>query len=308
MTIKKLGLVFCASDKSGWKQHSFMTPVPLLHHSGIIRVYGGMQDAKGVSRLGYVDLDPQDPRRVLAVSKEPVVDTGKHGDFDDSGIILGCLLRTENFLRMYYVGFSHPSGVKFQALSGIAESKDEGDTFERFSDKPVIGELTPGSPLIAIHTVIKRSDVYDAWYAIGTGWLTLGEDSYPRYEIGYTRSYDGLTFEIGKSCLKPEGEEYRIGRPTVFKIRDCYYMFYTSDTLSKVYRCGLAKSEKGEYWERTKHPFIFPEGNDSWEGKEVCYPSLPLTVMGRTYIFYNGNDKGRTGFGVAEINLEDVES
>jgi hypothetical protein len=38
-----------------------------------------------------------------------------------------------------------------------------------------------------------------------------------------------------------------------------------------------------------------------WDSEMICYPAV-ITVKGRTFLFYNGNNNGETGFGVAELS------
>ena len=37
-----------------------------------------------------------------------------------------------------------------------------------------------------------------------------------------------------------------------------------------------------------------------WDAEMICYPAV-INVKGKTYLFYNGNNNGETGFGVAEL-------
>ena len=37
-----------------------------------------------------------------------------------------------------------------------------------------------------------------------------------------------------------------------------------------------------------------------WDSQMQAYPAV-VTAGGRTYLFYNGNDYGREGFGYAEL-------
>ena len=44
----------------------------------------------------------------------------------------------------------------------------------------------------------------------------------------------------------------------------------------------------------------FSVGSESWENESVCYPCV-VDVNGKRYLFYNGNQNGKTGFGVAVL-------
>ena len=64
------------------------------------------------------------------------------------------------------------------------------------------------------------------------------------------------------------------------------------------YRLGYADSEDGVHWTRRDAELGLDVSPSGWDSEAVMY-SAEISVAGRTYLFYNGNDFGRTGFGVA---------
>ena len=44
----------------------------------------------------------------------------------------------------------------------------------------------------------------------------------------------------------------------------------------------------------------FDVSASGWDSDMTCYPSI-ITVKEKTYMFYNGNNNGETGFGYAEL-------
>lgn len=138
MKWNKLGHVFSPIGNDDWKKDFAMTPTPFLLNDKVIRVYAGFRDNEGISRIGYIDLSAKDPTKVLGVSDKPVLDRGRDGCFDDNGVILGDIVRYGDVLRMYYVGFQLVKRAKFLAFTGLAESTDEGNTFQRVTEAPVM--------------------------------------------------------------------------------------------------------------------------------------------------------------------------
>ena len=62
--MRKLGLVYeAARYPQAWASNSALTPTPIMHPEGHIRVFAGFRDTEGISRIGYVDVDAQDPTR-----------------------------------------------------------------------------------------------------------------------------------------------------------------------------------------------------------------------------------------------------
>ena len=138
MEWNKLGIVFDGRSSAFWHHDSALTPTPLRLNKDVIRIYAGFRDVQGVSRIGFVDVLASDPKTVIKVSQEPCLDIGDDGCFDDNGVILGDVIRSGNEIRMYYVGFQLVRKAKFLAYTGLAVSKDGGDSFERVSKVPVL--------------------------------------------------------------------------------------------------------------------------------------------------------------------------
>ncbi|MFB4393741.1 MULTISPECIES: hypothetical protein [unclassified Pseudomonas] len=302
MNWKKLGLVFTQDGNTEWRRHSALTPTPLLLSPEIIRIYAGFRDDQGISRIGYVDVDSRDPSRVVGVSERPVLDRGRDGCFDDNGVILGDVVRDGDRLRMYYVGFQLVRRAKFLAFTGLAESTDGGETFQRTSEAPVLDRSIEGNTIRAVHTALYENGIWKIWYAVGDDWQMIDGVPFPKYNIWYAESSDGRSFPAqGTLCVDVRGDEYRIGRPSVYRTESGYMMFYTKGgTSGKDYFPGVAFSDDGIHWERRDEQLGLVLGEQGFDDRHLCYPRL-VTVGERTYCFYNGNNMGAEGFGVAEL-------
>jgi len=300
MNWEKKGLIFNPEGLGGWRDNTFITPTPFLLTEEVIRIYGGFRDAGGASRIGFIDVEAKDPKKIIRVSETPVLDIGKEGMFDDNGVILGSVIRVNNEIWMYYVGFQLVKKVKFLAFSGLAISTDNGNTFNRVADTPVLDRSGDEHYIRAIHTVIREENRFRTWYSTGNRWQIINNIPYPQYKIMYTESADGISFpaKAGIDCIDVQNDEYRIGRPTTFFEDGKYKMFYTRDTLSKVYSAGYAESEDGINWVRKDEKFNLPLSETGWDSETICYP-VPLNTRYGYYLFYSGNNMGQTGVGFA---------
>ena len=295
-------MVFNPAGVVPWAAHSALTPTPLLlEDQKTIRVFAGFRDGDGVSRIGYVDLSAEDPSRVLGFSGRPVLGVGRDGAFDDNGLILGDVLRHEGLVLMYYVGFQHVAKAKFLAFSGLATSKDEGRTFQRYSEAPILDRSTDALYIRAIHSILFENGVFRIWYAVGNSWEWIGGKPFPRYHIWSMESKSPFNLsEPGRLCVDVEGDEYRIGRPRVYRMDGVYRMFYTRGTRSGAYTAGYAESKDGVRWERKDLQLGLVPSGEGWDSKHLSYPAV-LESHGRVFAFYNGNNMGRDGFGYAEL-------
>src|SRR5262249_61059119 len=95
-------------------------------------------DANTVGRVGYVDLDPDEPTRVLHVSERPVLDIGRPGAFDENGVLPTSIVDVDGRLFMYYVGYQLGRQVRYFQFQGLAISDDRGESFVRARRTPVI--------------------------------------------------------------------------------------------------------------------------------------------------------------------------
>jgi hypothetical protein len=75
-------------------------------------------------------------------------------------------------------------------------------------------------------------------------------------------------------------------------------MWYSIRTRSKGYRMGYAESEDGRRWTRLDDRAGIDVSESGWDSEMICYPCIEQTPHG-TYLFYNGNGYGASGFGVA---------
>lgn len=297
----KKGLIFSNAGQLDWSLNSALTPAPILLN-GVIRVYAGFRDKEGVSRIGYVDLNPENPKEIVAVSKAPVLDIGEPGTFDDNGVILGDVIEFEGKLRMYYVGFQLVQKAKFLAFTGLAISEDGGESFQRVSNTPVLDRANEEHFIRAIHTAMYDEGKWKIWYASGNKWQMIDGKPYPFYNIRYTESADGIRFSNDSHlCVDVKWPEYRIGRPRVYKVKDnLYLLFYTKGTVQGDYFPGVATSPDGIHWTRQDERLGIELSESGWDSQTLCYPSL-LPYKDKMYMFYNGNNMGADGFGYAEL-------
>jgi len=71
---------------------------------------------------------------------------------------------------------------------------------------------------------------------------------------------------------------------------------YRSGDGSK-YRIGYAYSIDGITWDRKKYSGI-DVSKRGWDSEMICYPFV-FEHKGEIYMLYNGNNYGKTGFGLA---------
>ncbi len=304
MIWQKEGLIFKVADyRNDWINNSALTPTPLQITDKIIRVFVSFRDDKGRGRIGYVDVDSRNPKDILKVSSIPLLDIGAPGSFDDNGLILGEILRVGKELYLYYVGFQLAENVKFLAFTGLAISNDNGEHFSKYSSIPVLDRREDAWCINAIHSIRYENNTYYAWTGSGKSWVTIDGKQYPSYNIRLFTSANGIEFRKESIlCIDNNlgNQEYRIGRPRVYKYKGVFEMYFTYGTLDRRYMMGYAYSQDGIHWERRDDTLGMTLSKGGWDSLHLCYGSL-ITVDKKTYMFYNGNNMGYDGFGYAEL-------
>lgn len=298
----KRGLIYGPPGDSWWAQRWALQPTPWLRDNGTIRVFCGFRTKEGVSRVGYVDVNADNPSEVLGVSKEPVLDIGAPGAFDENGVVPCVISEREGKLYLYYAGYMLGQKVKFLAFGGLAISEDGGESFKRYSRAPITDRTDDAFCFRAIHCLMNDDGVWRAWYGGGSHYTTTGDGrQLPNYNIRHAISDDGIHLRPDFAvCLDTQGEEYRVGRPHVIKRDGIYRMLFCAGTPTERYRLAYAESPDGIAWTRKDDAISLVGPQEVWDSEMQAYP---CTVMYRdkVYLLYNGNNYGEDGFGYAVL-------
>jgi hypothetical protein len=299
---RKLGRVYCADGQHEWARSHGYCPTPFLPlDGGRIRVLCAFLDADRVGRCGWVDVALDDPTQVIGVSASPVLEVGAPGTFDEHGVTPLSIVRLpDDTLRLYYAGWQRGLGVRYTLFLGAAESDDDGASFRRVSEAPVLdradGELhTRTGALVSL-----TAGQWQMWYAGGSEWVGTGTAAKPRYSLRYAASTDGIVWpRSGRVCLEPGPGELGFGRPCIRRLEGVLEMWYSLRTVERGYDLGYATSVDGIGWVRQDHAAGLQRGvAGSWDADMIGLSCL-LELGPETLMFYNGNGYGSTGFGVA---------
>lgn len=297
----KRGLIYAPDGSKPWAAHSALQPTP-LDMGDSIRVFLGFRDGGGRSSIGFVDVDAENPSLVLDVSESPALERGAPGAFDQDGVVPTAVVWKDDVLRLYYAGYEQRPDVRFRVFGGLATSTDMGETFERYSDEPVMGQSEEGKLFRVPHSVLEEDGRFRVWYGAGGSFIQGDSKTLPVYDVFHLESVDGVSFDgRGSLCIPRKADEYRIGRPYVLK-DDKFKMFYGVGTEERGYRLGYAESLDGVNWTRKDEDVGIDVSTRGWDSSMIAYPAIVTNAsVSKTFLFYNGNDYGREGFGYAEL-------
>ena len=294
----KSGRICVDAGGAPWAVSHAAIPVVEARAAGRHRVYFSARDDKGRARVGWGEVDLDRPSSWI-VSARPSIDLGRLGAFDDNGVTSSCLVTHDGRQFQYYTGWSIGSTVPFYLSAGLAVSDDDGRTFRRLSDAPLLDRSAVDPFLTASPWVLVDNGVWRMWYVSATEWRLVRGRPEHRYHIRYAESRDGLAWDRrGIVCIDYKSyDEYAIARPCVVRDGTIYRMWFSHR--GDRYRIGYAESSDGVVWRRLDDEVGIDVSAEGWDSEMIEYPHV-FDADGRRLMLYNGNDYGRTGIGLAE--------
>lgn len=315
MEWKKLGKIFDPREHKLFNNCKEFSQSPqALVFDDFVRIYFSTRqiepDGKHLSNIMYVDYS-KDFKKILRVSDHEIIKLGNLGCYDEHGIFPLNVVRHNDQIYGFIGGWNRRYSVLIDGAIGLAISKDNGETYTRIGDGPVMGP-TPLEPFLVADPFVKVIDgIFHMWYIFGERWVEFHKNQAPEriYKIAYAFSKDGINWERNGTFIiensLPEEESQAL--PTVIKHGDRYHMYfcyrYAADFRTnpdRGYRIGYAYSTDMKTWTRDDANAGISLTEGSWDSTMMCYPHL-FELDGKKYMLYNGNEFGKTGFGIAEL-------
>lgn len=311
---EKKGLVFRAQNQFDWMACYTSPLTGFLIDENNFRLYFSTRqepDKNGnfVSRITFIDVDLENPSSPIFINNNPVLDIGTLGTFDENGTMVAEVLKFNDLVYMYYMGWQRGVNVPYYIQLGLALSSDNGITFEKVSKGPIIGisQFVPyGIGNVSVH--IDDDKKWSMLYTDFTGWSLQNGTYNPNYHIKLARSEDGINWTFpGIDAVLPTTIDENIATPDVLRLKDGFHMWfstrkaYENEREKGKYRIGYAFSKDFIHWNRNDDFGLNP-GDYSWEKEMACYPKV-IKYKDELIMFYCGNRYGRDGFGFAECKL-----
>ena len=304
MRWEKRGIVWKPDGSHPWARSHAMCPTPVLLDDKTLRVFVTTLDDEGRGHATYVDLSADDPTIVNTECRQPVLRPGVAGAFDDNGVTPLSVIQRGDALYMYYAGFELCHHIRYRIFTGLAISRDDGQTFERHSKVPVLDRSDAELYFRCGPFAMTDGEEVRMWYIGGDAWTAVGRKLLPVYDLRYASSKDGKVWpDKGQVCLEiQDSDEHGFGRPWIIQRSANYYqMFYSIRRRSLgAYRLGYAESMNGLQWTRKDAEMGLDVTPGSFDSDAIMYAAV-IAANGKTYCFYNGNNFGEAGFALAEL-------
>jgi len=297
----KKGLIFKPEGQFDWCVTHAMLPVADRVGDDLYRIYFSGRDISNRSLIGYIEVNINEPQNIIRISEEPILGLGKLGTFDDNGVSPTWLINYNGKKYLYYMGWNKGSTVRASEVSGLAISDDNGETFERVSQAPIL-HRTNSEPygILVLSCILIEGNKWRMWYDSADYWI---DKDLPHYNIKYAESgkrEKGINW-LRKGLVSVDfqyPDETRVSRACVMKENGIYRMWYCYALGRGGYRMGYAESKSGIQYIRKDEEVGINVSESGWDSEMLCYPFV-FNHKGKKYMLYCGNGYGKTGFGYA---------
>jgi hypothetical protein len=296
---RKLGLIYCPDGSNTLMRSHTALPFADPIGGGLFRIYFSSRDAQQRSRTFSLVIDLQQPERILDLRVKPILDLGALGGFDDSGAMLTWITPHDDGTHLFYfVGWNLRVTIPFHNALGVA-LVENGAVTTRFRG-PVIDRILEEPYFVGSACILKEGDCFRCWYLSCTGWHHASGGLRHRYHLKYAESPDGLHWRragvVAVDFADPQ--EYAISRPSVIRDPGGFRMWFSCR--GNQYRIGYAESPDGIQWQRDDAAVGLALSESGWDSMALSYPHV-FRHGTSLFMLYNGNEYGRTGFGLAML-------
>lgn len=298
MRWRKLGLLFAANGQHPWMQTHASNPAAEVLADGNLRVYFSTRDVHNRSHIASAVFRLESDPGLIDLATDPLVVPGAPGAFDDSGTSMGCIVRRQSRILLYYVGWNLGVTVPWRNSIGLAVSEDGGLNFSKYSPAPLLDRHATDPFSLSYPWILAEPKGWRMWYGSNLNWGASERDM--RHVIKYAESADGFNWvRTGRIALDHgDPSEFALARPCVIADPGAYRMWFAHR--GDRYRIGWAESSDGLTWTRLGPSGLDVSAGTDWDSEMVSYPCV-FDHGGRRYMLYNGNGYGRTGFGLAVL-------
>lgn len=306
---QKKGLVYKPDGSLAHSRSHAQVPYA-YKHKDFLRVYFSSRDDNGYSRPTFIDVDYDDPSKILYIHDTFVLDLGGPGEYDETGAMPSWFVPQSNGdIWLYYTGWNRTHN-SYRLSMGLAVSTDGGLNFKKMFRGPIMDRSINNPIWAAQPSVMFVNGKWMMWHISGQKCEYIHGYPEPFYDCRVAISDDGIHWtSTGDVALPFDDFLHAVGRPSVFHEDGIFKMYYsyrhTRDyrtDRNQSYRLGYAESIDGFKWERKDdlvgiHKSENPEDFDyQMINYAHCYEH-----NGNKYLLYNGNGFGAAGFAYAVL-------
>ncbi|CAG4999718.1 hypothetical protein DYBT9275_02287 [Dyadobacter sp. CECT 9275] len=276
-------------------------PVALHLRGDIYRIFYNGRNVHNKSSISFVDFDIVQ-NVILRDHQRPVFTFGSDSSFYSHGISLGNFWKLGDLSLLSVMSWRFEDSEYWNGQIGLLRLVNRSNLV-LYLNKPLVTNDDQDDISLSYPFVIYDSGVYKMWYGSTISWSS--ENGEMIHVIKYAISSNGMDWvKMGIAIPYEIGTAQAFSRPCVLVDKYGYHMWYSyrSGTGLK-YRIGYAYSLDGLNWKREHSLVGIDISASGWDSEMICYPFV-FNHNEHRYMLYNGNEFGRTGFGLAIMENE----
>ncbi|MDB4793610.1 hypothetical protein OAG63_01095 [Methylacidiphilales bacterium] len=302
---QKLGRLYCPPDDNRHPKlasHA-ANPLPVLLEGDVYRVFFSGRDIYNRSSVGAVDIDVI-KQKIVQEHAGPFFENGPEGSFYVDGVSIGNCYEANGILYMLFMGWQNPKDGHWRGDIGrLIVNSDL--TLQLDSDAPFMSCDAVDKISLSYPWVMRNTqEDYSMWYGSTATWDTGNGEML--HVINCASSQDGHRWNREGLAIPFElGVAQAFSRPTVVKNSKTGYEMWFSyrSGNGEKYRIGHALSKDGKKWNLSLETSGIDLSSNGWDSEMIEYPFV-FDHKGQRYMLYNGNGYGKTGFGLAVLNVD----
>jgi len=299
---KKLGQIYLPKASQRHPKLISHAANPLACHlqGDIFRIFYSGRDDRNRSSVGAVDINIYS-RAVIYDYYAPFFEHGSENSYYSDGVSIGNCYEVNGVRYMLFMGWRNPDKQHWYGEIGrLIVSADLKLVLD--DSKPLIGLDTTDPISLSYPWVTARpSGGFDMWYGSTRHWDAGNGEML--HNIQHATSEDGHIWQRNGLAVPYEiGFAQAFSRPTVALNKQGnkeMWFSYRSGSGEK-YRIGHAICDKESQWKLDLENSGITVSDSGWDSEMIEYPFV-FDHDGDRYMLYNGNDYGKSGFGLAVL-------
>lgn len=293
---KKLGIIY--------KNGHCSNPTALKIEDSLYRVFYSSRDTNNMSSIFAFDIN-LDSLKIVNIYKNPLYKFDKKSNYFSSGLTPSSVYKVKNNLYLMFMGWVNLPNEHWYGTIGRLQISEDYFLVPK-SDELILGLNHVDKISLSYPEIIKKDNKFFMFYGSTITWDYGNNEML--HTINMAESIDGTSFVPKGNILNYKtGKAQAFSRPSIIiENSKSYHMWYSyRGGNNDFYKIGYANSYGDMFkWNNKYNLSQIQKSNNGWDSQMVEYPNV-ISYKSKLYMFYNGNGYGKTGIGLAVMDLED---
>ena len=281
--------------------HYATAPTPILIADALVRVFVSCRDKDMRSYVFSFDIDVSRDPQIVTWTPSPLIAPGQRGSFSCDGVLATSVVKGDaTALTLYFAGFQRQDRVPYRIMSGSVMSTDHGQTFTASTLAP-LKLSTPSHYDFQGGPFAYRQQNQTGLFYLGGTWKRIHDEFKPSYALYHAMASSDSSWRDDALVMPSTPRFTAIGRPWRHEPINFPPRLLVSvrDRVSRRYRMGEIKT--GDNGNTSLSLGIGLEPHEERPAINDTTFAATIESGGRLWCFYNGDQLGRDGVLLAEM-------